>query len=134
VTFLLTAWLLRLYGANQYQSRGILLLGLASPFVFYTITFWEHTLAVSLSTTAFALILGPESHSRMRFFLAGIIVGVSTIFRKEGYVFFNAIVVSILFTVPKRYTRSLMNNLRHAGVKDLFFFGPKNIGSYRKNQ
>lgn len=64
----------------------------ATPLFWYTVVFWEHTLAVALSLGAYVLI------TRNRLFAAGCVAAVGTAFREEGYVVIAALVVALLVT------------------------------------
>jgi hypothetical protein len=65
---------------------------LATPLLWYTVVFWEHTLAVALSLGAYVLV------ARNRMFAAGCVAAVGTAFREEGYVVIAAIVAALLIT------------------------------------
>jgi hypothetical protein len=102
ICFLLTAWLTRIF-YQEKSTIAVLLLALSTPFLFYTITFWEHTFAVALTTASLLLVLKPPAPSAMRCFLAGGLVGISTVFREEGYVFFGAAVLAAFIVYRRRY-------------------------------
>ncbi len=72
---------------------AILFTALGTPIFFYSVVFWEHTLAVLLSTAAIVLILGKEELERRYAILlaAGALLGISTVFREEGYLLAAAI-------------------------------------------
>jgi type IV secretory pathway VirB3-like protein len=64
----------------------------ATPLFWYTVVFWEHTLAVALSLGAYVLV------TRNRLFAAGCVAAVGTAFREEGYIVIAAIAAALLIT------------------------------------
>ncbi|MEA2165794.1 MAG: hypothetical protein QOK37_3921 [Thermoanaerobaculia bacterium] len=64
----------------------------ATPLFWYTVVFWEHTLAVALSLGAYVLV------TRNRMFAAGCIAALVVAFREEGYVVIAAITAALLIT------------------------------------
>lgn len=106
VCLLCTALLIRVLNGEESVSTGVLLLGLCTPFLFYSITFWEHTFAVALTTGALLLIVAPPHASPRRHLIAGMLVGLSTIFREEGYIYFPALALSVLLVSPPGSVRA----------------------------
>jgi hypothetical protein len=77
-------------------TRSILLPGVllvfGTPVLWYTIVFWEHTLAAGIAVAAFILA------ERERPLIAGVLAAISTVFREEGYVVIASIVIAMLVT------------------------------------
>jgi hypothetical protein len=77
-------------------TRSILLPGIllvfGTPVLWYTIVFWEHTIAAGIAVAAFILT------ERERPLIAGILAAISTVFREEGYVIIASIVIAMLVT------------------------------------
>lgn len=66
----------------------MLLLAIATPFSFYCLVFWEHTLATALFLLALVLLVTSSSTTRMwRLLAGGICLGAMASVRTEGYVF-----------------------------------------------
>jgi hypothetical protein len=83
---------------DEFAGLAAAALVAASPLFFYTIVFWEHTLAVALSTAGILLLL------RRKPAVAGALVGLSVLFREEGYVALASIGIALL---ASRETRAL---------------------------
>lgn len=94
LTLLFTFWLARLTIGDGVPS--LLVLGLCTPLMFYTLLFWDHTLGTALSTLSLLLVaknlLQPRSVSLS---IAGLILGLSIWARTELYVM--AVVVPIAY-------------------------------------
>jgi hypothetical protein len=77
-------------------TRSILLPGVllvfGTPVLWYTIVFWEHTIAAGIAVAAFILA------ERERPLIGGLLAAISTVFREEGYVVIASIVVAMLMT------------------------------------
>jgi hypothetical protein len=82
--------LLRATGSDVNPSLAIVATIFATPLAFYSLDFWEHTLATLLATLAVLLLL------RKSPLLAGLAAGASVAIREEGYVFIVAVVVALL--------------------------------------
>src|SRR5262249_55299688 len=74
-------------------NRIGLIVFFATPVLWYTLVFWEHTLAAALALAAFVLCGGGRprppgraGHPASTCFLAGILVAASTLLREEGYI------------------------------------------------
>jgi len=75
---------------------GIVLI-FGTPVLWYTIVFWEHTLAAAILVAAFVLA------ERERPLIAGLLAGAGTLLREEGYIAIVSIAIAILFA--RRATR-----------------------------
>lgn len=64
----------------------------ATPLIWYTVVFWEHTLAAAVALGAYVLV------TRERYLIGGCVAAASTILREEGYVMIAALVVALLLT------------------------------------
>lgn len=82
-------------------ARSILLPGVllvfGTPVLWYTIVFWEHTIAAGIAVAAFILA------ERERPLIAGVLAAIGTVFREEGYVVIASIVVAMLVTRRRPY-------------------------------
>ncbi len=100
----LAGWLAGRAGASR---RGVLLASgitaLATPFVFYSSVFWEHTLAAALATGALVALL---DRSRERPVLAGMLAGGAVFLREEMLLFAGAIAIAM--TIARRQPRSVV--------------------------
>jgi hypothetical protein len=80
--------LLRLTGSDVNPSLAIVATIFATPLAFYSLDFWEHTLATLLATLAVLLLL------RKSPLLAGLAAGASAAIREESYLFVIAVLVA----------------------------------------
>ena len=87
-TLLLIALLPLLTSASPLRVG--LLVVFATPIFWYTVVFWEHTIAAGLAIAAVALA------KRQRFIATGLLAGASTLFREEGYIVIASIAVALL--------------------------------------
>lgn len=78
------AALLGKVGLAAWRAPAVLALALGTPLLFYALTFWEHTPAVALSTAAVFLLLRSGGRFPLAF-AAGVVLGLSTALREEGY-------------------------------------------------
>jgi len=85
-------------------SIVLLLLAFCTPFLFYSVVFWEHTLAAMLSTLCLLLVLKSREaeHSAIGLLAAGFALGLSTVFREEGYLLFCAVFAGFLYAFHRR--------------------------------
>jgi|GEM_PF-1609616 len=70
----------------EYRWYTTLLLGAASPLLFYSITLWEHTLALALLLGGLILAL-PEDQNKRHSFYAGILFALAFYLRPETGIF-----------------------------------------------
>ncbi len=97
-TLLLIA-LLPMLTNGSIAANGILVV-FGTPFLWYSVVFWEHTLAAAIAVAAFLLA------ERERPLLAGLLAGISTLLREEGYIVIAAVALAMLFT--RRAPRQVM--------------------------
>lgn len=64
----------------------------ATPLLWYTLVFWEHTLPVALALGAYVLV------TRERLALGGFVAALSVVFREEGYVMIVSVAIALLLT------------------------------------
>ena len=88
---LLMIALLPLLTPRSILIPGIVLL-CGTPVLWYTIVFWEHTLAAGIAVAAFVFA------ERDRPLLAGLLAAASTVFREEGYVVIVSIAIALVLT------------------------------------
>lgn len=81
--------LLRAAGSDADPSWAVIVCAFATPVAFYSLDFWEHTLAAMLATGAVILLL------RSKPLLAGLAAGASIVIRDEGYVFLAATIIAV---------------------------------------
>jgi hypothetical protein len=80
---------------------GVVILALASPLFFYTLTFWEHTAAVLLVTSALALALdGMRSSNARPLLIAGLFLGAAAWLRNEVILSIPALGLALLVVRP----------------------------------
>jgi hypothetical protein len=85
LTLVITVYIARLSGEDGFCS--ILLLGLCTPLLFYSLLFWDHTLGTALSTLALLLVMkGLAQPKRFQLLLGGIALGLAIWVRSELYV------------------------------------------------
>lgn len=89
-TLLMIALLPALTARSILMPGTLLVFG--TPVLWYTIVFWEHTIAAGIAVAAFILA------ERERPLVAGVLAAISTVFREEGYVVIASIVVAMLVT------------------------------------
>ncbi len=84
-------------GVDRWRWLGVLALGLGSPLLFYGLTFWEHSLSLLLVLGGLTLLLAGMRRERWAVvLLAGVLLGLSTVLREEGYVVIAAAVAAQL--------------------------------------
>lgn len=85
LTLVISGYIARLSGGNSLSS--ILILGLCSPLLFYSLLFWDHTLGTLLFTLALLLIIKNFDQPRqLLLLLGGGIMGLAIWVRSELYV------------------------------------------------
>ena len=79
-------------------------LGLCTPFFFYSMTFWEMTLAATLTTAAMLLVVRQTENavSRHEFMLSGLLLGSAIILREDVYVLAAAFVAAMFILKYKK--------------------------------
>jgi hypothetical protein len=92
-------FILRRLGLEKYFPLAALFFSFASPMFFYSVVFWEMSLAVlffSIGALLTVNALKTEGRRTLNFIFAGIFLGLCSIFREEGYLLFAALVFSCL--------------------------------------
>lgn len=86
---LLGAWMLWIRHRSSHDARlYLIIIGLGSPLLFYSLELWEHSIAAALATWSFVFIAeGRQEASnhdgRKGAFLSGILIGFAILFRVE---------------------------------------------------
>lgn len=88
LTIAATAWMAGKNGAYA----GLIVL-IATPVLFYTFTYWEHTIALGLSTLAMALLTKKDWRAAAA---AGALLATSSLLREEGYLLTAAVSMALL--------------------------------------
>ena len=102
VTLCLVPGLCDRLGISQFRALAPILIGLGTPLFFYSVLFWEHTIAVALCTLAAWCLLRVEDRPRMQSPLtAGVLLGLCAWFRPEAYCFVAALVVAVAVTARR---------------------------------
>ncbi len=85
--------------AGSWAALTIPLVGLATPVFFYAVTFWEHNLALCLTTAAVLILAGTEDGMKIKTAVAaGILLGAAVWFREECYLFAGSAILALLIT------------------------------------
>jgi len=115
LTLIMSCKILNELGDRRRDGQTVLVLALCTPIFFYSLTFWEHTLAVGLSTLAIYYLLRilNGQHLKWGAAVSGVLLGVSTIFREEGYIIFVAIVVAMSLLIYQKRAPFLRGSLLH---------------------
>lgn len=88
---------------ERFRSLAILLAGLCTPVWFYSLTFWEHTIAVSFCVWAVLFLLRfLRLGSWRQLTSAALASGLATYFRHELYCFCLVVVALVLWRAPTR--------------------------------
>ena len=86
---------------GRYFSLLLVLIGAGTPVLVYSVTFWEHTVALALALAGIGLLFVPGRDQRLwRPFLAGLLLGLSTWFRPE-----QALLLALATTIYVATTR-----------------------------
>ncbi|HYO76481.1 MAG TPA: hypothetical protein VE010_08460, partial [Thermoanaerobaculia bacterium] len=101
-TLLLVPLFALLLPERRAMFGAALLLVFATPLFFYTVVYWEHTLAVALTIAAFVLA------TRDRPLLAGLAGAAGAVFREEGYIALACLGMAMLATRANRRAIALL--------------------------
>ncbi len=102
LTLLISAYIAHLTGKNGFPS--ILLLGLCTPLLFYSLLFWDHTLGTLLSTLALLLVTKNLERPRQLFLLmGGVVMGLAIWVRSELYVMGLVMPLAHFFFADRRF-------------------------------
>jgi len=115
LTLIMSCKILNELGDRRRDWHSVLVVAFCTPIFFYSLTFWEHTLAVGLSTLAIYYLLRILNGQYLKWGAAvsGMLLGVSTILREEGYIIFAAIVVAMSLLIFRERAHSLKRTLLH---------------------
>ncbi|NIN65088.1 MAG: hypothetical protein GTO63_10375 [Anaerolineae bacterium] len=104
LTLVITYQIARLAGGGGPSS--IVVLGLCSPLIFYSLVFWDHTLGTLLATLALLLVVSSLQRPRRLFLLlGGVVIGLGIWVRSELYVMAIAMPLALLLLGTGRLTR-----------------------------
>lgn len=91
----------RLFAGPVWSALLVILLGVASPFFFYSLVFWEHTLAALLTTLALWWALAAlQQPQQRRIFWAGVLIGLAAWLRNEAILGAAALGGALLIVRP----------------------------------
>jgi len=99
VSVYLTGRLAQILGVRPVWP-SVLLAGFATPLIFYSLSFWEHTLAAALGLGALALVLRPAGAPPwpLRVYLvSGLLAGLGGVVRKE--IMFFALALGVVLAL-----------------------------------
>lgn len=83
------------------RTASVAILAFASPLLFYGAAFWEHSLAILLSSLSLLLILpdvSAEKSNKWRLIYAGLPLGLSCVLREESYIFAASMAAALAWT------------------------------------
>ncbi|OGV51622.1 MAG: hypothetical protein A2017_08480 [Lentisphaerae bacterium GWF2_44_16] len=83
---------------------GLAAAAFCTPLFFYAFTFWEHTLSVFLCTAGILLLLRAQ---KKYILFAGILTGLSAVFREEAYIMFFSIACAYFICTRNKEKTSL---------------------------
>ncbi|KPL06575.1 hypothetical protein AMJ86_08100 [bacterium SM23_57] len=93
------------HGREAPNLNYVILLGLASPLAFYSLTLWEHSMSLLFLAMGIALTIHYAPSSLGRWFLGGLLLGIAGMFRLEGWIIATAwIIVSFHYQHRVRWT------------------------------
>jgi len=109
------AWLAVVLDSRRNPAFVLIIAGLATPFLFYGLEFWEHTPAVALATVGTALFAaavraGRKAATSMAA-AAGLAFGVAILLRPESALTFLAVLVASMTLGRGSTNRSLLVGL-----------------------
>lgn len=118
LTLIMSCKILNEIGGRQRDGPSILVVAFCTPMFFYSLTFWEHTLAVGFSTLAIYYLLRilNGQHLKWGAVVSGVLLGASTILREEGYIILVAIVVAMSLLIFRKRARVRRRLLIHVGL------------------
>ncbi len=107
---LLAAWMLWQRHRESHDGRlYLILVGLASPLMFYSLELWEHSLATAFVVFSFAVLCSGRKHdfdprNREGAFLSGLLIGFAAILRTECAIWIGIVILLWSFTGRSRAT------------------------------
>jgi len=104
LTLVITYRIARLTGGDGTSS--VVILGLCTPLIFYSLLFWDHTLGTLLATLALLLVASSlRQPRRFSLLLGGVAIGLGIWVRSELYVMAIAMPFALLLLDARRLTR-----------------------------
>lgn len=100
----LTAMLARRYMDLRRAAYCVLCVGLATPLLYYSTAYWEHTFALALFLGAVCLVLSKTLRATA-YLGAGLLLGMASVIRPELYIWAIVLLLSKCYFVKERTTR-----------------------------
>ncbi|MHB9138834.1 MAG: hypothetical protein ACYC4Q_05475 [Victivallaceae bacterium] len=109
MALLLTLRLIQRLKLPDKYLLSLPVLGLCTPFFFYSMTFWEMTLTAALTTAAILLIVRKTEDTvyKQEFLLSGLLLGSAIILREDVYVLAAAFVAAMFILKYKKLNIAL---------------------------
>ncbi|MFA6104031.1 MAG: hypothetical protein WCV67_13110 [Victivallaceae bacterium] len=104
IVLLLTLRIIQRLKLPDKYLLSLPVLGLCTPFFFYSLTFWEMTLTAMLTTTAVLMVVRRTENNTTipEFLLAGLMMGSAIILREDIYVLAAALVAAMFILKYKK--------------------------------
>lgn len=104
IVLLLTLRIIQRLKLPDKYLLSLPVLGLCTPFLFYSLTFWEMTLTAMLTTTAILMVVRrtEDNTSIPEFLLAGLMMGSAIILREDIYVLAAALAAAMFLLKYKK--------------------------------
>lgn len=103
-------FILKRFGLKKYFLAVAALFVFATPAFFYSIVFWEMSLAVFFFSVAALLTINAllkKDGRSFQLFVAGLFLGLCSLFREEGYLLFAAVVLACFICMRGQRKASL---------------------------
>src|SRR6478609_5869611 len=117
-----SAWLAVVLDPRRNAALVVLAAGVGTPFLFYGLEYWEHTLALASGVAGTALLLdaarrrpGRHAHAGAAF-AAGLLMGAAIVLRPEGACFTAAVALASRALVHRPTWRTLAIAAAGTGV------------------
>jgi len=83
---------------KMHPIWGVIITSFCTPILFYSFTYWEHTLSTLLVTIGLIFLLGLYTRSKnsMHVFVSGLAIGLVAVLREEGYLLFTAFFAALV--------------------------------------
>lgn len=111
------AWLAVALDKRRSPPLVLVIAGVATPFLFYGLEFWEHIPAVALATIGTAMFVTALRGGKARLaFAAGLAFGVAFLLRPESALTFLAVLVASIMLGPGSTNRSWLSGVSVVGA------------------
>lgn len=103
---LIVSYLLaRSFLSRSFSTLSIPILGLTTPLFFYSIVFWEHSLAALFVLLSLLFLIRPPLKSNpVSYTLSGFCLGLSIMVREELYLFIPATILAYIIVIGRNKT------------------------------